>query len=304
MTDYTLARPWAEGSIAIPRGPIVTDEAGNTTHYDLCFAVFAGYRPLFLDLTVPAHEPGEKLPLVVWVHGGGWLKGSHKRVAHELHRYQHLQAAVDAGFAVASIDYRKVMEVNTETQCLDLRGAVRWLRHYAAEFDLDPDRFAYWGESAGAHLAVLTTLRTDLDDAPKVGDFPDESEAVQAIVNWYGPADFTDYADYFDGVVAADGDTSPSPFPWMIKDSASTLDDISPALIVQPGRTVPPVLNIHGADDELVPPTHSEHLHAALTEAGYDSELIIVPGADHVFMGYDDVPTLIETSLDFLRRLL
>ncbi len=133
----------------------------------------AGEKSLLLDLYYPKTADGP-VPVVVWVHGGGWKNGSKDRCPASW--------LVEHGYAVASINYRLIDEVQWPAQIEDCRAAIRWLRTNADGFQLDADHIAAWGGSAGGHLvALLGTL-----DAPSNET---TSSRVQAVCDWYGPTD-------------------------------------------------------------------------------------------------------------------
>lgn len=113
--------------------------------------------PLMLDLYLPENPvPSEKHhlhPLIIWVHGGAWRMGSRKDIP--------LLALRNKGFATASVDYRLSTAARFPAQIHDLKAAIRHLRRHAAEYGLDPTRFAIAGASAGGHLAALAGLARD-----------------------------------------------------------------------------------------------------------------------------------------------
>jgi acetyl esterase/lipase len=114
-----------------------------------------GDRRLLLDLYLP--EKGERpLPLIIWVHGGGWAAGSKDQVGavRQLNR----------GYAVASLDYRLSSEAIFPAQIEDCKAAVRWLRAHAQKYDLDRNRFGAWGSSAGGHLVALLGTSSTIKD--------------------------------------------------------------------------------------------------------------------------------------------
>jgi acetyl esterase/lipase len=101
---------------------------------------------LTLDLYCP-EKVSDRLPVIVWIHGGGWRSGRKERCP--------AVALVQDGFAVASIDYRLTRTAPFPAQIEDCKAAVRWLRANAAKYNLDADRVGVWGMSAGGHLAAL-----------------------------------------------------------------------------------------------------------------------------------------------------
>ncbi|GLH78561.1 hypothetical protein SSBR45G_34700 [Bradyrhizobium sp. SSBR45G] len=94
---------------------------------------------------------GTAAPLVVFVHGGGWMRGD-KRNATGAAKVEHLLAQ---GYAFASIDYRLVPSASVEQQAADVAAAVAWLRNNAGRLGIDPARIVLMGHSAGAHLVAL-----------------------------------------------------------------------------------------------------------------------------------------------------
>src|SRR5262245_28724799 len=119
------------------KGPALP--AGVNVHRDLEYAR-AGDKRLLLDLYLP--EKGDRpLPLIIWVHGGGWAAGSKDQVG----AVRQLQRS----YAVASVGYRLSGEAVFPAQIEDCKAAVRWLRAHAKEYGLDPEHFGAWGSSAG-----------------------------------------------------------------------------------------------------------------------------------------------------------
>ena len=129
-------------------------------HPALTYAMPDGYRPLQLDLYVPAERSGP-VPCVIWIHGGAWLFGTRQTTPDYWPAGFLFQSAIDAGLAVASIDYRHSREAPFPAQLHDAKAAIRYLRRFAGELGLDPERFGVWGESAGGHLAALVALIDD-----------------------------------------------------------------------------------------------------------------------------------------------
>src|SRR5437868_4772034 len=165
------------GSPPVPQVP-----AGTKAHRDLEY-VANGHERNKLDLFVPESADGP-LPLIIWVHGGGWQAGS-KDGCPPL-RGGHTQR----GYAVASINYRLSGHAPFPAQIEDCKAAIRWLRAHAKEYNLDPKRFGVWGSSAGGHLVALLGTSGDVKEFD-VGANLDQSSRVQAVCDYFGPTDFT-----------------------------------------------------------------------------------------------------------------
>jgi acetyl esterase/lipase len=282
----------------------ITDADGNRRFHGISYALVSGYRPLQLDLWVPP-TPAPP-PLVVWIHGGGWLSGDRRYLPETLRPNQLFDALTAAGLAVATLDYRHAREAPFPAQLHDVKSAVRYLRAHADALGLDVDRVGVWGESAGGHLAALIALtahRADLEgDQGLVGP----SSAVDAAVDWYGVADpgavpRWELPPEMAAVVPVSASDHP-PDVLLAGVDAATHEDAAPLRHVHPGA--PPFLLVHGTADRVVPFAQSEALRDALAAAGVPVELVPVHGADHIFNGSDDVDAIVELSVRYLVRAL
>jgi acetyl esterase/lipase len=255
---------------------------------DLVYGEVPGFRPLELDLYLP--EAGAApVPVIVHVHGGGWRRGSRRVPLPRLGAgfYGELAAR---GFAVAAIDYRLSGEARYPAAVADVRAAIGWVREHADAYGMDAERVFAWGDSAGGHLALLAALT---------------GSGVQGVVAWFPVTDLPGLAS---DVAAAGGQPDPGP------ESREALFLGAPAASV-PGvareaspvtyasAAAPPVLLMHGAADNLVPPAQSIRLAGALTEAGARVELELVPGATHFWNGAEDVAAIVRRSVGFLASL-
>lgn len=253
------------------------------SHPGIVVADPEGFRPLQLDLHLP---PGDgPFPVVFWVHGGGWRSGSRVWLPDSIEPYGFHERFVRRGYAVADVDYRLAYEAPFPAQLVDVQAAIRWVRHHAAHYNLDASRFAALGESAGGHLAALAGLTGQGETA------------LHAVIDWYGANDFT----------TLQGSDEPTTSPAILLGGpiGGRLDFArwaSPSQRVHPGA--PPFLAIHGDADTVVPLSQSEELAAALRGVGVRCDLITVPGAEHCFVGYDDIGGLIDAGIDFLDDVL
>ena len=261
-------------------------------------ARITGYRALRMDLRRPPVDG--PVPVVVWIHGGGWRNGSRDELPDVLAAAGFRDRLLRRGYAVADVDYRLSGEAIFPAQLHDVKAAVRWLRAHATLLGLAAERFVAWGESAGGHLAALTGLVTDPALEGDVG-LTGVSSAVQAVVDWYGPA-------VMELFLAKKPPNGPGSMPvekllgGVLAERLAEAAVASPVTYVRPDA--PPFLLMHGTADTVVPPAHSERLASALREAGAVAELVPVPGVGHVFAGAPDVGGLIESCLDFLDKHL
>lgn len=243
---------------------------------DLPYAGTANPRQT-LDLILPEKRATEKpLPLVVWIHGGGWRNGD-KRSG--LNRVAPLAAS--GRYVGGSIGYRLSGEAQWPAQIHDCKAAIRWLRAHAKEYGIDPNRIAVWGSSAGGHLvSMLGTSGGVKELEGKLGKHGDQSSRVQAVVNYYGPSALLLMNSKPSRI---DHDAPDSPESKLIgvpiqKAKAKTRQ-ASP--LTHATKDDAPHLHVHGTDDPLVPFHQSEILHAALKKAGVESTLITVQKGEH-----------------------
>jgi acetyl esterase/lipase len=286
-----------------PHEPTKRDDGAR--HYSgLTYAVAFGYRPLQLDLWVPATDA--PAPLVVWVHGGGFMFGDRRVLPETFRPNQVFDALLDAGLAVATIDYRHALEAPFPAQLQDAKAAVRYLRTFGGELGVSTEKIGAIGESAGGHIVAalgLTAHRADLEGTHGVLG---ASSAVQAVVDWYGVADLTTMPRQTPPPHIAEKlppELLVAPEDQLTRGlEGQALADASPITHVTPDA--PPFLLVHGTADWLVPFSQSEQLHAALTAAGVEARLVPVEGAQHVFDGHDDVDALVQLSVDYLKEAL
>lgn len=223
-----------------------------------------GFRPLELDLS----EPADPVATIVHLHGGGWRRGSRRT---PLPGFEHLaEELVAQGFRVAAADYRLSGEAIFPAPLDDVRAAIDFVR--------DGKPLFLWGESAGAHLGLLAAL---------------SGSEVDGVVAWFPPTD----------LLGLPGDVSretlllgapPDSVPALAREA-------SPLTHAHAGA--PPILLMHGEDDDLVPATQSVRLAEALRAAGAPVELHLVPGARHRWTGADPA-AVVATSVKFLRAAL
>ena len=138
-----------------------------------------------LDIYLPERIDG-KLPLLVYIHGGGFEMGDRK--------YGHIHKfieGIDRGYAVASVSYRLSKEKVFPAAVQDVRNAIRFLRKHAEEYGIDEKRIGIFGESAGGNLVSILAMdpQEEIFDAHIPESLKGISAAVTACVNWFGVID-------------------------------------------------------------------------------------------------------------------
>ena len=225
--------------------------------------VKGGHERQKLDLYLPEKVAPAALPVIVWIHGGGWQAGSKDNCP--------AAAFATQGYAVASINYRLSQHAQFPAQIEDCKAAIRWLRANAAKYHFDPDHIGVWGASAGGHLVALLGTTGDMKKWD-VGDNLNQSSRVQAVVDFFGPTDFRTIKGGAESPVS-------KLLGGPIADNKEKAAQASPITYVAKGD--PPFLIMHGDMDPTVAVSQSEKLAEALKKAGDDVTLKVLPGAKH-----------------------
>ena len=249
-----------------------------------------------LDVISPT-ATGEKRPVLLYIHGGGWVAGSKDRM------YLHFIPYLQMGMAVVNVGYRLGGVALAPAAVEDARCALRWLYRNAEEYGLDTSKIVVSGHSAGGHLSLTTGMlpaSAGLDGrcpARKAGgqradgDFPEMP--VAAIVNWFG---ITDVGDLVRGENAKS-----YAMAWMgaQTDWQAISDRVSPLNYVR--SDLPPILTIHGDADTIVPYGHAVRLHNALKAKGVKEQLHTIPGGGHGRFTLEENTETMNVIHDFLR---
>jgi acetyl esterase/lipase len=246
-----------------------------------------------LDIYLPKNSKG-KIPLVVFIHGGGWL--SNDKYADIGYMKSTVSEILDSGFALVSIDYRFSTEAVFPAQMLDCNAAISFLVDNAEKYHLDVERMVIMGFSAGGHLASMVGLANNNNVEAFYLPGSNRNFKPKGVVDFYGPADLT----LFPGANDAN-----SPEGLLI--GAAPLDRPDLAKNASPISFIdendPPFLIIHGEKDDLVSPRQSHLLHSWLNVKGVPSELIIVKDAPH-FGAMFDVEEIRMKVMGFLTENL
>lgn len=270
----------------LPSNVQPVEEEGQIFYHDIVYAKVAGFGDLKLDLTLPkdASNNLKPLPLVIGIHGGGWRSGSKENCFAE-------QQLVKLGYATACLDYRLSGTAKFPAQIYDIKAAIRWLRANAADYNLDVNHFGAWGNSAGAHLAVMLGVTGGVKELEGDVGVTGYSSRVQAVVDWYGPVEFSaiiplkdKYQEYYEAATELIGKSLENSSDLILK--ASPLNYIT--------ADDPPILIMHGAKDGVVPYQQSELLYGALKEKGVRVYYRLYPENDHEFHEEQDYKTVAD----------
>ena len=257
---------------------------------DIVLAEVDGH-PLLVDIFVP--ESVENPPLVMFIHGGGWVNGSRKG--------NGFWWLAKEGYAVASISYRLTDVASHPAQIHDCKGAVRWLRASAGHYGYDASKIVVGGTSAGGHLAALLGVSGGVKALEgNVGGNLDVSSQIAGIVDFYGATDFIqrsktqpEKTEEPDGIVykLLGG---PALGNKRIARQASAAFHVD--------ENDPPLLVVHGRKDPQVLIGQSERIVRVYKKNGLDVEFHVVEEGGHGGEGFDS-PDIRGAVLSFLEKI-
>ncbi len=212
-----------------------------------------------------AKNVSKSAPLLIFIHGGGWVKGDKQDYRGYLIDF------AKKGYITASIQYRFVKKSKMPAPIMDVKSAVIWLKKNADKYYIDKDKIAVIGGSAGAHLAMMIGYSSDEPDFINKKDSLFTSR-VQAVVELYGPTDLTtEYArehPYIKIGFSKNYSEDPEMFAKASPMTYITKDD-------------PPTLIFQGTIDDLVPVIQADKLNEKLKENGVPVEYHKLKGMPH-----------------------
>ena len=236
-----------------------------------------------LDLYLPRTRTGAApLPVIVFVHGGGWVGGSKSAGRAVVRPY-----ALTGEYAGVSIGYRLAGQARWPAQIHDCKAAIRWIRANAARHGLDPERIGVIGSSAGGTLVTLLGVSGGAEDLEgSVGPHGSASSRVTCVVNRFGRLNFLAQPESARASAAQAGPLAQRlalMFGGPVDEMAALAGRASPASHAAAG--LPPIITFHGTADTLVPFVQAEEFDAAMRRAGGAHLLVPVQGGGH---GYEN----------------
>ena len=273
--------------------------------YSVAVQSDVAYGPLpeeVLDICSPEGVTGP-VPAFVDIHGGAWQQGDKS----DPFNADVCQLMASMGYVVFNIDYRLVQNDATSfpnpgaadtwpDQIVDAQLAVRWIRHHAAAYGVDPGHVCAFGDSAGAQLAEFLGVVSWIYPGDQAGLYSDDSPAANCVIDNSGPSNLT---------LAPLGALNPHSsgsylWPEQLANSgdASVLKTISPIFYVTPQSA--PMVITQGAFDVINPPQEAKWMQTALEDNGVPVQLISYD-AGHVFEGLtlDETVGYVTQTIDW-----
>ena len=256
----------------------------------------ASNTELKLDLYLP-RKRNTPIPTLMFFHGGGWVDGQKERNTFFLLPYLSL------GWAVVNVEYRLARSAAAPAAVEDCRCALRWVTYHASQYSLDLSRIVLTGTSAGGHLSLITGMlspqsvfdrQCPTESATRWRDGTEPQARVAAIINWFG---ITDVLELINGPNAKH-----YAMEWFgsISNREELARQVSPINHVRAG--LPPVITIHGDNDDIVPYSQAVRLHAALDKAGVPNQLVTIRGGKHDGFNRQELLNSFAAIKEFLRK--
>ena len=287
---------------------VPVDARSNEQSYEVTEIEDLAYGPEspgnLLDLHLPDTPGKALLPLVIWHSGSAWFSNTAKDSSSADSIAEEFTAR---GYAVATISIRSSIDARFPAQGYDVRAAIRWLRENADAYGIDPDRFAFMGNSSGGWATAFAATTSDIKELAGETGVDGTSSAVQVAVPFFPPTDFLSM-DVFaaeNGLPQGfayphDSPTSPEgfliqcpgepapvfpPIPPLnpglvsIQDCPNETEQADPTTYIS-GSEVP-MWVLHGLQDPLLPFNQSQLVYDATTAEGNEARFTIVPSAGH-----------------------
>jgi acetyl esterase/lipase len=251
---------------------------------------------LKLDLYVPRDRTRPKSTLILF-HGGGWVDGQKER------NVLYLLPYLELGWAVINVEYRTGHQSPAPAAVEDTRCALRWITNHAREYSLDPSKFVLTGTSAGGHLSLITGMlpantifdrQCTVDGGARWNTGAAPELKVAAIVNWFG---IGDVADLLEG---PNGKNYAREWFGSISNAEQLAKQLSPVNYVRAG--LPPIITIHGENDDVAPYSHAVRLHSLLDKAGVPNQLVTIRGRKHGGFSREEMIDSYNKIREFLRK--
>ncbi|SMP00875.1 Acetyl esterase/lipase [Muriicola jejuensis] len=226
---------------------------------------------------------GKKRPVLLFMHGGGWMAGDKAASTIDLMPYAARK------WAIVNINYRLADVAKAPAAVVDARKALEWIYENADEYYFDTNNIVAAGESAGAHLALMTGLLEKNDSLCGNKYVVENDYKVSAIINWNGSSNlmFQEFRGH----------------PWLDPEDNFEIASKSLSPITYLGQNSPPIISVQGTQDPFVPIEGSEKLHELCKEFGIKNKLVKIEGKGHGNFSAEERTFIYDEIWDFFDEI-
>jgi acetyl esterase/lipase len=257
FTDPNGVNPNLEAGINFSTYRAVPVPEGFSSHLDVVYKTVADWEGR-MDLYLPP-KGDTPTAIAINMHGGGWNHGEKEQNASFWRFF-------DENIAIANVEYRLTPQAEAPAAVEDVRCAMHYIINNATRLNVDANKIAFMGSSAGAHLALMAgylqnnnTYDSDCNNNKKF--------KIVAVLDRYAPTQLDNFFSY--GSVVS----------WLGGENIDLAKKMSPLCYVE--AKTPPTFIVHGNADATIPYSHSTTLYDSLIKAGVNSEFITVEGGGH-----------------------
>ncbi len=235
-----------------------TQSSGTTVEKNLSYG---DHELQTMDLCIPEDQE-DKSPAIILIHGGGWRTGDKGGLSDECKKF------AEDGMLALSMNYRLSPDDNWPTQQEDVNTVIDWVKENADTYNIDPQKIAVFGKSAGGHLAALAGTAND---------------AVSCTVIMYGPTDMTGLYEYADSIKNPKSELGTKVLSVLFggtpEDNPSVYSKSSPVTHISSSSAQFHIT--HGSNDKLAPIDQSIEFADKLNGAGVNVVLKEIEGMGH-----------------------
>ncbi len=265
--------------------------------FDITYAKKSN-KDLHIDIILPPRNNKEIYPLIMWAQGSAF---------HKQNLGDHFASLVDVakqGYVVAVVQYRWAPEDSFPVQIRDFNTATRFMLNHANEYNIDSSNYLAWGDSSGAHTAVMSAMTQNEQY------FSDEDISVfplkfKGCIDYYGPTDIDKMNKALSTQDHVTSESLEGEFfgTRNIYEIPETVQKANPLNYIDKNNNIPPILIMHGNKDRLVPFNQSVRFYEKLLENQKKVEFYSIWNSDH---GSDSFfsPEVLNVTYDFISNCL
>ena len=251
-------------------------------YLDISYATLSERQKL--DIYLPSVDEGP-FPVIVHIHGGAFKMGNKRD-----EQLTSILLGLKRGYAIVSVNYRLSQEAKFPAAVEDVKAAIRFIKANAKKYQLNPNKIAVWGGSAGGHLSAMVgvTSHLSLFEHPQLGNI-EQSSAVQAVVDWFGPINFLTMDEQFKelevnpklGITCSINSPESEYIGTLITEVPDLVQKSNPETYIDASN--PPFFIQHGTADGNIPYLQSVYLSNKLKEVIGENKVYfeLLEGAGH-----------------------